>query len=147
MITYEFNEVRKVYEIKDFDNVLVELEDFIKRSVPTEIVILSDTDRRAAKRIRTAIRSKQTEVANLRKQVNLALLGDFNKQLKVIEKRLGEEDAKLKNLIDEYHNTLEEDKKTKHFSIKIQTDNEEFIKKIVEICKENKAKYELLTGE
>lgn len=140
MISYQFNETRKNYEIAKFDETLIEVDEFIKKTIPSDLIIQDDFDKKAVAHARTLIRAKIKEVASLRKEVTKALLGEFQNQCKAIEKKLSECDMRLRGSLDDYTNKTG---KPSLAVLQIKTDKMEILVKIMEICRENEIYYDL----
>lgn len=92
------------YAIAEFDKVVEDCKAFIEREGNISLVISNDNDKKIAKLSRTAIRKKKDEIASLRKDLNLAVMGAFNEQAKTLESLLDEADATLKEHITAYEN-------------------------------------------
>ena len=127
---YEFNESQRTYEITNFNEVKKEVADFIGRTANLSMVIQNDEDKKVVKQARTIIRKKKDEVATLRKELNIAVLGEFNNQAKEIEKMLDSADLVLKEKLDAYSN-----KNEKNYTLIFKSQNLEKLEKIKDFAR------------
>jgi len=80
------------YVIQNFEAVKVGCQEFIKEYGYQELVITTDLDYEKVADGRTVIRKKIDAISSARKNVNELVLGEFNAQLKELEKMLKEAD-------------------------------------------------------
>lgn len=89
------------YEIKNFDEQLKNLNEFIQ-TLPLNLVIENEDDYQFVKGKRTTVNKYEKVIKDARKQINTIVLGTLNDQLKQCEKLLKEKSDLLKQSIDEY---------------------------------------------
>ena len=116
-ITPVIDESTGKYVIKNFDLVREGCQAFIKENGYQDLVITNDSDYKLIADGRTVIRKKIDAIASARKNVNELVLGEFNTQLKELEKMLKEAD----DLSKEKVHTFDEEVKGKVLKPRIIT--------------------------
>lgn len=111
------------YQIAEFDKAKEDCAKFISENGNVEMVIATDDDKKVAKKSRTLIRKKKDEIGELRKQLNVAIMGTFNEQAKELERMLDEADASLKAKIADYDDSKKpvEPEKPEAFTILVSS--------------------------
>ena len=118
-----------VYKIAEFEKVVEECKAFIEREGNLALIITNDEDKKLAKKSRTDIRKKKEEVATLRKNLNTAIMGEFNAQAKELENLLNEADDTLKEHISAYEKAGKPEEPTV-FSTIVSSYDEKAIEKV-----------------
>ena len=139
---YRFNDERKTYEIEKFEQTIVEVKEFIKNNAHLDLVIANDLDKKVVKEDRAVINAKLKEVKTLRLELNKAVMGEVNMQLKEVESLLNDASDQLTKKINEY------DKKMPTFQLIVKSTDKEYLEKLLnEINEEKKATASFKGGE
>lgn len=131
---YELDKATGMWRIADFSKSKADCEAFIKAH-STEIVIMSESDRRYVKDCRTDIRKKSEEIKRLRLELNQAAMGTFNEQAKELESMLDDADKALKAKLDEY-DKAEGLSKPKTMTLYVKSFNEAHIQAVYDYAKQ-----------
>ena len=139
---YRFNDERKTYEIEKFEQTIVEVKEFIKNNAHLDLVIANDLDKKVVKEDRAVINAKLKEVKTLRLELNKAVMGEVNMQLKEVESLLNDASEQLTKKINEY------DKKMPTFQLIVKSTDKEYLEKLLnQINEEKKATASFKGGE
>lgn len=139
---YRFNDERKTYEIEKFEQTIVEVKEFIKNNAHLDLVIANDLDKKVVKEDRAVINAKLKEVKTLRLELNKAVMGEVNMQLKEVESLLNDASDQLTKKINEY------DKKMPTFQLIVKSTDKEYLEKLLnQINEEKKATASFKGGE
>ena len=87
----KFDLINKTYYLEDFDQAMQECKRYIDTVGHLNIIVDDDLSYKICKDSRAKLRKKQKEIASKRLQINDIILGEFNNQVKDVEKLLKDE--------------------------------------------------------
>ena len=100
----KFDLINKTYYLEDFDQAMQECKRYIDTVGHLNIIVDDDLSYKICKDSRAKLRKKQKEIASKRLQINDIILGEFNNQVKDVEKLLKDADKILTAKMDDYEN-------------------------------------------
>lgn len=125
--------IEKCYQIKDYEQIVQKVMDFVEASAKYEIK--DDEDKKEVKKSRTLIRKMKQELADYRKNLVASVVGKYQDQSKVLENILDEADKKMKSALDAYEGNEPQGKK---YEITIQALDMETISAIKDFAERQK---------
>lgn len=100
----KFDLTKKTYSLLNYEQSLEECKRFIDEVGHLNIICDDDLSYKICKDSRAKLRKKQKEIASKRLQINDIILGEFNNQVKDVEKLLKDADKILTAKMDDYEN-------------------------------------------
>lgn len=126
MAGYEFDERKHTYVLTNENSVAVALRNIDNLQLK-DLVIKSDEDYKSLYECRTILNKNLKEVQTLRKQMVMAVTGQFQVECKAIEKAIVEATTEMTERLNAYKPKTNE---KKVFKLVIKTDNTNALDKI-----------------